>query len=156
MEIESIVETSGKKAVVAFVRAFYAGKTGFSSAQLIELNKRARMCYKASRKGRCSSSLSSSSSSDSDRNKKRRAHTFHPTTSVRAVAKTSKPYCLRYRDPFHIAPACPEGKVRSHTSVQRTGGTFHTFKSRNYLVYDDKGQLAARCPLNPANVKKEE
>jgi hypothetical protein len=37
LEIESIVETSGKKEAVAFARAFYAGKSGFSSAQLIEL-----------------------------------------------------------------------------------------------------------------------
>ena len=29
LEIESIVETSGKKEAVAFARAFYVGKTGF-------------------------------------------------------------------------------------------------------------------------------
>ena len=155
LEIESIVETSGKKEAVAFARAFYAGKSGFSSAQLIELNKRARLCYKASKKGKRSSSSSSVSTSNSDRVQKRRSRSCRPTSTVRAVAKPSKSYCFKCGDPSHIAPACPEGKMRSRNPAQRTGGSFHAFKSRRCLICDDKGHLAARCPLNPANVKKE-
>ena len=70
LEIESIVETSGKKEAVTHDRAFYEDKTVFSSAQLIVLNKKARMCSKASRKGRRSSASSSESSSNTDRNRK--------------------------------------------------------------------------------------
>ena len=42
-EIEFIADTTGKRAALAFAKSFYSGKSGFSTAHLIELNKRAKL-----------------------------------------------------------------------------------------------------------------
>ena len=63
-EIEFIADTTGKRAALAFAKSFYLGKSGFSTAHLIELNKRAKLCYRATRRRRSSSESESSSSTD--------------------------------------------------------------------------------------------
>jgi len=68
-ELESIIATAGKRAAAAYAKSFYSGRSGFSYLQQIELNKRARQCYKASRRN-CSSS-DSGSSSDSNYKKRK-------------------------------------------------------------------------------------
>ena len=49
-EIEFIAQTTGKRAALAFAKSFYSGKSGFSTAHLIELNKRAKLCYRATKR----------------------------------------------------------------------------------------------------------
>ena len=68
-EIEFIADTTGKRAALAFAKSFYSGKSGFSTAHLIELNKRAKLCYRATRRRRSSSDSESSSSTDQHKTK---------------------------------------------------------------------------------------
>ena len=49
-ELESIMATSGKGPAIAYAQSFFAGKAGMSSSKLIEINQRAKQCYKAARK----------------------------------------------------------------------------------------------------------
>ena len=67
-EIEFIVDTTGKRTALVFAKSFYSGKSAFSvhvaTAQLIELNKRAKLCYRTIRRKHSLSGLDSSLSSD--------------------------------------------------------------------------------------------
>ena len=71
-EIEFIADTTGKRAALAFAKSCYSGKSGFSMAHLIELNKRAKLCYRATRRRHSSSGSDSSSSSDQHKIKRKR------------------------------------------------------------------------------------
>ena len=73
-EIEFIAESTGKRAALAFAKSFYSGKSGFSTAHLIELNKRAKLCYRATRRHHSSTGSEDHLTLDFDCKKGRKQH----------------------------------------------------------------------------------
>ena len=136
-ELESIIATAGKRAAAAYAKSFYSGRSGFSSLQQIELNKRARQCYKASRRN-CSSS-DSGSSSDSDYKKRT------GKSGPKKMKSGKKVHCFACGNLGHVATKCPQKQKPSYSRPQNSGF------QRKCLLCGETTHMAAKCPLNPVN-----
>ena len=145
-EMDSIILTSGKKTAAAYARSFFSGSNGLSSQHVIELNKRAKQCYRASRRNHSSSS-DSTPSSDSDPRRKRRPKRGSARTARPAV-KSPGVSCFTCGLRGHVSSSCP-----SRTRQFQPRGATASFK-RKCLICEDTAHIAVKCPLNPVNIKK--
>ena len=145
-EMDSIILTSGKKTAAAYARSFFSGSNGLSSQHVIELNKRAKQCYRASRRNHSSSS-ELTPSSDSDPRRKRRAKGGSARTARPAV-KSPGVSCFTCGLRGHVSSSCP-----SRTRQFQPRGATASFK-RKCLICEDTAHIAVKCPLNPVNIKK--
>jgi len=140
-ELESIIATSGKKAAAAYAKSFYSGRSGLSSQHVIDLNKRARQCYRASRRNRASSS-ESISSSDSD-GRKRRGKS-RSRRMVKTAFKPTKVSCFTCGIVGHVSSSCQSKK---RPPQPRALSSF----AKKCHICEDPSHLARSCPLRSTN-----
>ena len=133
-ELESIIATSGKGPALAYAQSFFAGKAGMTSTKLIEINQRAKQCYKAARKLKSRSAYLSSSEEGAGRGSNAQRAYFNCSATD------------------HIASTCPFGKKTSFYKTQPKFEHMAHKPIRRCLICKDKTHMAMECPLNP--VKK--
>ena len=140
-ELESIVATSGKKAAAAYAKNFYSGRSGLSSQHVIELNKRARQCYRASRRNRASSSESVSSSGSDGRKRRGKSSSGR---MVKSAFKPSKVSCFTCGIAGHVSSSCPSKKRPPQPRA------LPSFIKKCHIC-EDPSHLARSCPLRQSN-----
>ena len=160
-ELESIMATSGKGPAIAYAQSFFAGKAGMSSAKLIEINQRAKQCYKAARKLKNRSVYLSSSeegTSDEEIPQRRlfRQRKRFQSFDRRGVGQNSRGQraCFNCSATDHIASGCPLGKRSPFYKPQQRFEHATHKPTRRCLICKDKAHMAIECPLNPINAKK--
>ena len=114
-EIEFIAETTGKRAALAFAKSFYSGKSGFSTAHLIELNKRAKLCYRATKRHHSSTGSEDQSSSDFKARKQHHGKIWQKPPSFNRPRQESSQFskgttCFKCGEEGHVAYHCPSRK----------------------------------------------
>ena len=167
-EIEFIADTTGKRAALAFAKSFYSGKSGFSTAHLIELNKRAKLCYRATRRRHSSSGSDSSSSSNQHKIKRKRGGKLRTQKYSPFGAKPFQQWmhagnahqgrgvlCFKCGDYGHVALNClTMRKSFGHKSGMHQKSVSQK-EPRKCFICEQTSHLAPRCPLNPINTKNE-
>ena len=161
-EIEFIAESTGKRAALAFAKSFYSGKSGFSTAHLIELNKRAKLCYRATRRHHSSTGSEDHSTSDFDCKKGRKQHQgkvwqkppSFPRARQESFQSSKGTICFKCGEEGHVAYNCPSRKFGQRKFVAKKP---FPFKEKKCFICEETSHLTAQCHLNPmsTHAKKE-
>ena len=158
-EIEFIAETTGKRAALAFAKSFYSGKSGFSTAHLIELNKRAKLCYRATKRHHSSTGSEDQSSSDFKARKQHHGKIWQKPPSFTRPRQESSQFskgttCFKCGEEGHVAYHCPSRKFGQRKFVPKRP---FPFKEKKCFICEETSHLTAQCHLNPmsTHAKKE-